>query len=54
MSPETWDLGPETFLVNRIEFSLTMFAFNFVQRHATTGKQLLNARGPLLAIAPRH
>ena len=31
-----------------------MFAFYFVQQHASAGKEFLNAGGPLLAIAPRH
>ena len=51
---ETWDLEPETFLINRIEFALPVFTFNLMQQHAPAGKKFLNARSPLLAIAPRH
>src|SRR5258705_10203349 len=31
-----------------------MFAFNLVQQHAAAGKEFLDARGPLFAIAPGH
>jgi len=41
-------------LVNRIEFSLTMFAGYFVKEHASAGKKLLNSRRSLLAITPWH
>ena len=47
-------LPPAPALVDRIELSLPMFAFNLMQQHAPAGKKFFDARGPLFAIAPGH